>query len=380
MQVVIIIFSQLMIMNFNLDDIDEKDLGKLGLSKEDMARLPLSTRKALETGNRTALMRFKKVQFANGVRNLDAKLSLVKTPEGKTELRLHPVKKYAQNIFNLSAAETELLKTGHVKNVATVQKDEKGNEKQLLVFYDKDTNEYIGVDKNQLNAPDKINGIQLSEIQKDKLQNGETLNLHGLRLSIDPTNELGIKADDVSEEDIAALKALGQTPPTLNTVEFKNGHKYDMDRLAFDVVMCLSGAMPIILVGHIIELLANFVNYSSVNPEWQKLKPAVEKAFPETKEKLDKGEKLTPNELQRIIENHLNRPVIIENLNKDALKKPAAGAKQEVVTEDKKATKEEIKQDFQKVNMQQGVSREEKQEEKEEIKNTTPRQMTKMGF
>jgi hypothetical protein len=382
---------------FNLNDIDEEDLAKTGLSKEDIFKFPISARRALEAGGRTALMRLTDVKFGGGTRELDAKLSLAHTPDGKTRLRLHPINKYAKNIFaaqsedgraiktveRLSDEDAQALKTGQRRNVSVMKDD-----KALLVFFDKDTNEYIGVEKSKINPPEKINDVTLTEEQKEKMKNGETVDIRGLKVSIDPTDESGIRAADVTDEDIEKLKTLGQPlPEPLSTIEFKHS-KYNMDKFTFDALMCFGGLGAFVLIGHMADVLLHTCNHEIAkrqSPQYiesrrdKKLREELTKVFPETKEKFKKKEKITPNELQRIIENHLNRPVVIEHLNENALT-PENRAQQEVSADDKKATKEQMKQDFQKVNEQEDAPREEKNAEKEEIKNTAPQVKTTMKY
>src|SRR5699024_3406820 len=45
---------------------------------------------------------------------------------------------------------------------------QKHQEKSVLFEYDRDTKSYVGMDSEKINAPEEVNGIQLSEDQKKK--------------------------------------------------------------------------------------------------------------------------------------------------------------------------------------------------------------------
>ena len=315
-------------MQFKIEDLSEKDLAKIGLTKNDISQLPRITYNALMSGGRTTLMRITKKENGN-VKDIDAKLSLSKKENGQTQIHLHPVNAIAQNIFNLGADQTEALESGKKKFVKTTQVVN-GEEKKLLVYFDKDTNEYIGVEKDKITPPKKINDLELTPEQQQDLKEGKEITLDQNKLRLDPTHETGIRS---SQGHIHAL-------------EWEHS-KYDINELTFDIMMTASGLGAVVLIGHLADLFLNTFNNqfekskapnknSSIRQSHsdKNLRDALVKAFPEIKHNIEKEKNISPQKLKTIIENHLNRPVEMEKINTNALNQNKSGTTQNVQVKD----------------------------------------------
>src|SRR6185312_10449928 len=98
-------------MNFSIEELPEKQLELIGLTKKDILNMPPRTYNALMSGNRTSLIRFNKLNVP-GLEggSLDAKLSLERKPDGSTAIRFHPINQIPKNTFNLSKEEITRLK------------------------------------------------------------------------------------------------------------------------------------------------------------------------------------------------------------------------------------------------------------------------------
>ena len=315
-------------MQFKIEDLSENDLSKIGLTKEDISRLPKITYKALMSGGRTALMRITKNE--NGIsKEIDAKLSLSKNENGTTQINLHPVNAIAQNIFNLGADQTAALELGKRKCIKTTHVVN-GEEKKLLVYFDKDTNEYIGVEKDKITPPKKINGQELSSEHQQDLKDGKEITLDQNKVRLDPTEETGIRG----------------TQGHIHAVEWEHS-KYDINELTFDIMMTASGLGAVVLIGHLADLFLNtfnnqFEKSKALNKNSlirqslsdKNLRNALVQAFPEIKHNIEKEKNISPQKLKTIIENHFNRPVEMEKINTNALNQNKSGTTQNVQVKD----------------------------------------------
>lgn len=352
-----------MALKFQIEEINTKELEKLGISKQDIVSFPPRTFKAFMSGQRTSLLHLHQVDISGNKSQLDAKLSLVRNAEGKAEIRVHPVNAYAANVYNLEPQQIEALESGK-KNRIKINHMAEGVEQKTFVYYDKETNEFIGINASKINPPEKINDVQLTEEQKNKLKEGEEIEINNEKISLDPTNELGLKCSS----------------GRFNSIEWKHS-RYGSDEIAFDIAMIMSGTGAVIMIGHLADLLLNTYNKTVEQnkrlgntteqiPD-KDLRKALVETFPEMKDKLSKNEKITPVEFKRMIENHLNRPIEIENINSNALDL-SQGASQNVKVVNKNLTEQKTESKINDTVDRDDLSREHKEDEKDEIKQEQP--------
>ena len=287
-------------MNFSIEELPEKQLELIGLSKKDILIMPPRTFNALMSGNRTSLIRFNKINVP-GLEgsSLDAKLSLERKPDGSVAIRFHPINQMPKNTFNLTKEEISQLNN----DTNFVQKRlEKG--KEYLVGIDRQTNEYIAIDKDLIEAPEKINGIQLTEAQKKDFKEGRDIKVGGQKYRLNPNDELGISGTGKSS--------------MLSSLEFKHS-KYNSTEVLFDLALLATGAGSIFMIGHLADLLVLTTastmrgkkenNISHLVNQNKTIRDALAKASPDIANKFKKGEFITPKELKQMIENHLDRHI-----------------------------------------------------------------------
>ena len=287
-------------MQFSIEELPEKQLELIGLSKKDILNMPPRTFNALMSGNRTSLIRFNKINVP-GLEggSLDAKLSLERKPEGSVAIRFHPINQMPKNTFNLTKDEIDQL-----NNDTNFIQKHFANGREYLVGIDKQTNEYIAIDRDLIEAPKKINGIELTEAQINDFKEVKDIKVGGEKFRLNPNDELGISGTGKNS--------------ILSSLEFKHS-KYNSSELLLDLALLATGAGSIFMIGHLADLLiltsASTLrgrkdnNISQLINQNKTLRDALAKASPAIAGKIKKGEFITPKELKQMIENHLERHI-----------------------------------------------------------------------
>lgn len=293
-------------INFSIEELSENQLALIGLTKKDLLNMPPRTFNALMSGNRTSLIRFNKLKVP-GLESgsLDAKLSLERKPDGNVFLRFHPINQMPKNTFNLTKDEINLLKGD--TNFISKQFE---NGKNYLVGIDKQTNEFVAIQKDLIEAPKKINGIELTETQVKDFKEGKEIKVGGQKFRLDPNDELGISSTGKNS--------------ILSSLEFSHS-KYNSSELLLDLALLSTGAGSVFMIGHLADLLVLTTaatlkgkkdnSISQMVNENKVLRNALAKSSPAIAGKIKKGDFLTPQELKQMVENHLDRHVEIEAMN-----------------------------------------------------------------
>src|ERR1017187_170550 len=285
-------------MNFSIQELSEKQLELLGLTRKDILDMPPRTYNALMSGNRTSLIRFNNVRVPGlGVGSLDAKLSLERKPDGSVALRFHPINQIAKNTFNLSRDEITKLKDG-----ANFISKKLLDGREHLVGLDKQTSEFVAVPKDSIEAPKKINGVELTDNQAKDFKDGKDIKIGGQKFHLNLSDELGISAAENSS--------------ILSSLQFRHS-TYNSTELLFDLALLTSGIGSIVMIGHLAELLvytsaaaikgkkqgtiAQLVNENKAVRDVQAI------ASPESARKFEKGKFLTPKEIKEMVESYLDR-------------------------------------------------------------------------
>ena len=293
-------------MHFSINELPEKQLELMGLTKKDILNMPPRTYNALMSGNRTSLIRFNKINVPGlEVGSLDAKLSLERKPDGSVAIRFHPINQIPRNTFHLSKEEIGKLNDG----INFIEK-KLPNGKDHLIGIDKQTNEFIAILKDSIEAPKKINGIELTDDQAKDFKEGRDIQVGGEKFRLNPNDELGVSGTSKNS--------------MLSNLEFKHS-KYNSSELLLDLALLTSGAGSILMIGHLADLL---IHTSAANLKGKKdndisqlvnenktLRDALAKASPDIAHKFERGEFLTPKELKQMVENHLDRHVEIGAIN-----------------------------------------------------------------
>jgi hypothetical protein len=340
-------------MSFSIDELSEKQLELIGLSKKDIINLPSRTYNALMSGNRTSLIRFNKMNVP-GLEggSLDAKISLERKADNSVSIRFHPINQMPKNTFNLTKDEIEKLKKGF----GFIEKKLE-NGKDHLVGMDKETNEFVAIPKDSIEAPKKINGIDLTDDQAKDFEEGKEIKVGAQKFRLNPNDELGISG--INKNSI------------ISNLEFKHS-KYNSSELLLDLALLATGAGSIFMIGHLADLLILSTaatlkgkkdsSISQLVNEDKTIRDALAKASPDIANKFKKGEFLTPKELKQMVENHLDRHVEIGAINDLEFKPGYPAGINAIVTEANKT--ESVKEQITKnANLTSGISGEDANEQ-----------------
>ena len=149
---------------------------------------------------------------------------------------MHPVNIEPTNNLGLTNDEISYLNKEPLNLLPKMVLDKKGNLIDSFVSLDKTTNEYIAVKRDSINAPDKINEIQLTDKQKADFKNGKPIQLGTQNFQLDVNSN-----SSVSEEN-------------LKTVQFKSG-KYTTNNALMDIALIATGAGALVLIEHLAKML-----------------------------------------------------------------------------------------------------------------------------
>jgi hypothetical protein len=182
---------------FTRQELPMNELQKLGLASGADLHIDEDDLTALLSGRRTDMLRLENLDQQDlHIPALDAKLSLRHNADGGVELLAHPIYKYAEAPRYLTTSEAELLEKGEAVNLLKTITDGEGDRREVLFEFDKDTNEFIVVDTDQVNAPEEINGVPLTPEQKERYRKGkEVATDDGTTIQYAAKDKQGIRAD-----------------------------------------------------------------------------------------------------------------------------------------------------------------------------------------
>jgi hypothetical protein len=182
---------------YNRQELPMTDLERIGLAKNGRLSLDEDDLNALLSGRRTDMLRLENLQ-ADGIHIpvLDAKLSLRLNAAGDLELLVHPIYKEIEPPYFLTAEEAQQLEKGEQVNIDKVIVDKEGNAKEVLVEFDRETNEFIITDTEKILAPEEINGLPLTPEQKERYRKGrEVETADGTTIQYAAKEKQGIRSD-----------------------------------------------------------------------------------------------------------------------------------------------------------------------------------------
>ncbi|BAU55643.1 DUF4099 domain-containing protein [Mucilaginibacter gotjawali] len=185
---------------FNWQDLPMEELEKIHLAKDGELLLEKDDLTQLLSGRRTSMLRLEDLEL-DGLRIevLDAKLSLKENKDGSIGLLLHPIYRKPDIPSFLTAAQAEMLEKGDIISLQKMIFDDEGHAKEVLVEFDKDTNEFIITDTEKIQAPDMINGIPLTAEQKDRYKKGREVETpDGTTIQYSGTDKQGIRSDKLA--------------------------------------------------------------------------------------------------------------------------------------------------------------------------------------
>ncbi len=173
-----------------------KQFEKIGLSKEDVLNLPKQDLKNLLSGYRTDIVPLKIDQDGLNI-NIEGKLSLKRNNDDTVSLIVHPSRKEIDNQYNLNEEQLNRLKKGEI-----LELDLQAKNKEItphLVQLDQSINELISAVKDNIRIPEKIQGIQLSNEQKELIASGKSVSLSTdkgeVKVQLNLNDSSGIRID-----------------------------------------------------------------------------------------------------------------------------------------------------------------------------------------
>jgi hypothetical protein len=185
---------------YTLQDLPMEELQKLGLAKNGRIEMDEDDVEAMLSGRRTDMLRLEKLTI-DGLRIdlLDAKLSLKPNAEGAPGLLLHPIYREPEVPQFLDDTQAQMLEKGDVPNIPMTIIGDDGKPKEVLVEFDKDTNEFVVTDTERVLSPEEINGIPLTAEQKEKYRKGKAVETtDGTTIQYSGTEKQGIRSDKLA--------------------------------------------------------------------------------------------------------------------------------------------------------------------------------------
>ena len=159
---------------FKRQELPWDELQKLGLAKDGRLLLDEDDITSLLSGRRTDMLRLENLRRDGlHIPMLDSKLSLVRNELGEVELRAHPIYKEPVVPSYLTDTEAEMLEKGDAVNLEKTIDDGKGGKIDVIIEFDRDTNEFITVDTDGILIPEGINGKPLTAEQKERYRKGK---------------------------------------------------------------------------------------------------------------------------------------------------------------------------------------------------------------
>jgi hypothetical protein len=185
---------------YNMQDLPMEDLQKIGLAKNGQLLLDEDDLSALLSGRRTDMLRLENLTMGGlNIASMDTKLSLKPNIHGVPELMLHPIYREPEVPAFLTVTQAEMLEKGNAPNLQKLIFDDEGQPKEVLIEFDKDTNEFIVTDTERILAPEEINGLPLTEEQKQRYRKGKEVETEdGTTIQYSGTDKEGIRSDKLA--------------------------------------------------------------------------------------------------------------------------------------------------------------------------------------
>jgi len=166
----------------NPDLVDWQKFERYGITREGLEK----------SGNLDKLLDYQKtnvmpviVKFDEETLRTDARFSLRKQEDGTFAPNIHLIR-YQPDLerpyFGIKFTEEDkknLLTTGNLGRVVDAE-FKQGEKTPILLTLDKQTNELVAFRKEWLKVPDTYKGVKLDEEQKQKLSNGEKVEIKGM--------------------------------------------------------------------------------------------------------------------------------------------------------------------------------------------------------
>jgi hypothetical protein len=217
---------------YSLQELPMEELQQIGLAEGQKLRLDHDDLDALLAGRRTDMLRLEALVLDDmKIEQLDAKLSLERKEDGTVGLLLHPIRREPVAPEYLTRDEAEGLEKGETVNVLKKIYDGEGHQRDVLVEFDRDTNEFVVSDTKNIEAPEEINGVPLTAEQKEKFRKGKEVKVDedGTAIQYAATEKQGMRSDKLHL--VASIVIDGGISYVLyKTMHALWGQKHDKDK------------------------------------------------------------------------------------------------------------------------------------------------------
>ncbi|MFC3560166.1 DUF4099 domain-containing protein [Pedobacter jamesrossensis] len=182
---------------FNLSELPLSQFEALGIYRDRQLLLEPEEISTLLSGRRTTLISLHELKGADfSIERLDARLSLHRQPTGAVELLIHPIYRNARAHPLLNNQEMQELISGSKSFIGKAVEREEGVAAMYNIEYDQSTRDFVGYYVSKVQAPERVNGMLLSEEEKSAFQRGELLELSdGTKLQHRATEPKGMLSD-----------------------------------------------------------------------------------------------------------------------------------------------------------------------------------------
>jgi len=182
---------------FQSSELPLAQLEKLGIYHQGQLLLNPNEVSTLLSGRRTELISLHELKGEKfDIERLDARLSLRRNANSEVELLIHPIYHSPRQHSLLTDQEMYQLIQGKKDFIAKSIQLEEGISAMYNIEYDRVTNDFVGYNVPEVQAPDLVNGIMLDQEQKESFQKGELIELRdGTRFQHRVTQASGLLAD-----------------------------------------------------------------------------------------------------------------------------------------------------------------------------------------
>ncbi|WP_051316108.1 DUF4099 domain-containing protein [Algoriphagus vanfongensis] len=181
----------------NQNVLPMKDLEIFGIVKDGKFTIPEKEIHALKNGKMTDIVELRDLKGKEvQIDRLPARLSIVRGEDGNPSLRIDPVYREANPHPDLSESERNQLVKKELANLKKSYVDKEGNIQSEIIEYDHRTKQFLSYNPRDIQAPQQVNGEELSPQQKKKYKEGDTVTLEdGTEFQLSPSSPKGIRSN-----------------------------------------------------------------------------------------------------------------------------------------------------------------------------------------
>ena len=182
---------------FSLSELPLSQFEALGIYRDGQLLLEPEEISTLLSGRRTTLVSLNELKGTDfSIERLDARLSLHRGLSGAVELLIHPIYKNTLAHPLLNDQEMQELVSGSKSFIGKAIEREEGLAVMYNIEYDETTRDFVGYYVSKVQAPERVNGMLLSEEEKSSFQRGELIELSdGTKLQHRATEPKGMLSD-----------------------------------------------------------------------------------------------------------------------------------------------------------------------------------------